>query len=582
MRKRTELLALTAILFFSILIMLLPVFYHQPYETVTSVDYWSHAIRMQQFDAEGYINFETDWTNLQRIDGESKFYPPGFPLLLFSMKELGDIGYYLPSLISLMFAPFFCLLLYLTSRKLLGSGPGLIAAFMGACFISGSNMLGPTLPLASTLAVLMMLLAFLVLLVLPDHTTKVVLAALFFGAIFITHRASLGALILMFPFIAIAPLLFTKNRKRFLEFFHYPLMMSVFLGIAISMIFWANLPIQDTMTLGGILPTGLDELSGFNITKSSFLGLVILFTVSIISFFSLPIMGKKFFRLYEPIMKKNIPPIKFLFFVSLLPIFLIFLIIWFIFSNGFSIPISPGSFVSLWGSLSTMAHNDYTSLIIKQILYVWHWNILPLLLLIPSIYLYFKSNRNNLFLSLSIGILLTILFAFVVQDALFDVKVQRIYFYISPFVFFIAAWGGYHLLTDKRFNKQLKKVIVLSFGASMILIVYSSLFVNPPIPPDKIGGMSWTNEMISPNDVVASSGYATQEARGLGQMNYVIYGGLFTIDNNRQLIDYLTNLDVKYILIPPEMQHMNRKILGIDNVYLIYSNEGTNVYTIDQ
>lgn len=582
MERKTELMMLFTILLFSIVIVLLPIFFNQPYQMVTNVDYWSHATKMQQFDSDNYIDYETDWTNLFRIEGEPKYYPLGFPILLFSMKELGDMGYYLPSLISLLFTPSFCLLLYLISRKLLGPGPGIMAAFMGACFISGSNMLGPMLPLASTLAVIFMLFAIFTLLLLSNHVIKVVLASIFFGSIFVTHRASIGALILMFPFIAIMPMMFTKNRKRFLEYFHYPLMMSLFLGAVISIVFWINLPIEDIMNLGGIVPKGFDELLGLSITKSSFLSLIILVAVSVIIFFSLPIMGKELFRSYEPIVKEKMSSKNFFVYASLLPMFFILLLLWFIYNNSLAIPTTPGAAVSLWTTLSSLAHGDYTSLVVKQILYGWHWNILPLILIIPSIYIYMKSNRNNLFLSICIGALFTIPFAFLVQDTLFDIKVQRIYFYISPFAFFIAAWGGFHIFSDKEFNKHFKKIIGLVLIISVIMVAYSSLSLIPKIPSDKINGIAWSDEHIDSNSSIASTGFTTQEARGLGQMNFVVHYGIFTLYDENQLIDYYISLDARYIFIPPEEYDKNIIVTNSDRVYKIYSNEETNVYIIER
>ena len=95
-------------------------------------------------------------------------------------------------------------------------------------------------------------------------------------------------------------------------------MMSVFIGLSISLVFWINLPVEKTMTLGGIMPTGFDEILGFQITKSTFFGLVILITLSIVTLFSLPIMGKQFNKGYEPIIKHHLSTLKFISVVSYL------------------------------------------------------------------------------------------------------------------------------------------------------------------------------------------------------------------------------------------------------------------------
>ena len=102
------------------------------------------------------------------------------------------------------------------------------------------------------------------------------------------------------------------------------------------------------------------------------------------------------------------------------------------------------------------------------------------------------------------------------------------------------------------------------------------------MPSEKIGGIQWTNEMIEDDHTIASTGYATQEGRGLGQLDIVIYGGLLTIQNEKTMINYLINLDTKYIFIPSEMAGLNGKILDTESVYNIYSNGDNNIYLIER
>jgi hypothetical protein len=187
---------------------------------------------------------------------------------------------------------------------------------------------------------------------------------------------------------------------------------------------------------------------------------------------------------------------------------------------------------------------------------------------------------KHLFLSLSIGALSTLIMVFVVQDVLFDVKIQRLFFYLAPFVYFITAWGCHTFLNDKELNKNIKKGIGLMMVGSIILVVVSTIQVITPMPSEKIDGILWTEHTIQSDEIVASGGYATQEARGLGQLNYVVLYGIFNIENEYQLWQYFSLYDTQYIFIPPEMNDLNAQLMDYEQIYLVFSNTETNVYMV--
>ena len=85
--------------------------------------------------------------------------------------------------------------------------------------------------------------------------------------------------------------------------------------------------------------------------------------------------------------------------------------------------------------------------------------------------------------------------------------------------------------------------------------------------PNKISGIEWTDEMIEDNHTIASTGFATQEGRGLGQMNFVIYGGLLTLQDENRIIIYLLELDTEYIFIPTENHSISFSFLGITGFF---------------
>ena len=188
-----------------------------------------------------------------------------------------------------------------------------------------------------------------------------------------------------------------------------------------------------------------------------------------------------------------------------------------------SIPYLPSHFVSLWGSLSDSAHTDMTARIIRQMLYIWHWNIIPLLLLIPAIYLYFKSNRRNLLLSISVGALFLMVAIFYLQDALFDIKIQRFYFYLSPFVFFLTGWCVFALFKNPNVKRYIKKGIMIGIACMILITIFAiPQVVENPYQTSRYDGLIWTGETISPTEKIASIPTFTQESRGCGIMNIVV------------------------------------------------------------
>jgi hypothetical protein len=234
--------------------------------------------------------------------------------------------------------------------------------------------------------------------------------------------------------------------------------------------------------------------------------------------------------------------------------------------------------VSLWSDLSGTAHTDSSAKLIKQILYIWHWNLLPLALLIPSMYLYLKSNRRNLLLSISFGAIFVLIAIITIQVASYDLKIQRFYFYIAPFAFILTAWGTYALLKNHNLKHYIKKGILLTMVGMIIISIYAAPhIIESPYKTSRYDGLIWTIQMTTSTDNIASTGL-TIEARGCGLINMGIVEGLITIENPYALMPYLKTLDIKYVVIPsgqgdPRLDYRN------DAIH-IFANGDINAYMI--
>ena len=119
MKRKTELLFLAAILLLVVSQQFYVLYNVNPTAGVFSSDYWSHVISMRQYDAEQYINYETSWTNIFRLEGDYKYYPPGFSLLVNSLRETTSLSYYEVNVYLSGFWVFFCLIIYLLAKNIL-------------------------------------------------------------------------------------------------------------------------------------------------------------------------------------------------------------------------------------------------------------------------------------------------------------------------------------------------------------------------------------------------------------------------------------------------------------------------------
>ena len=569
MRRRTELLFLFSILLLVLVISLIPVFYYTSFQNAYSFDIWSHLVRVKQLELEHIINYQTDYANLWRIEGGASFYPPGFSLVLYSIVSVTGLSLSSIGFFSSFMWVFLCLLVYLLAKKTFNNSRiSLLSAFFAATIISGTNMLGPYYPHPSVFSLILMLLVLLGILQFKDPFIRIIIPTLFLSAIFLSHRPSTLAWVIFLPFIAVAPILFIKEKRRYIITFSIPLLNATFIAVFISIVHWGNMPIDILMTGGGIFQDRFDLLLGFELTKDIFWMIVIILSMSLISIiaFNSPRWDGGNYPQMSPPSVPKISRLKYYLLMFFFPIFFIFLIGIFVLSSGFSNISNP---IALWSSISSGAHTNPLTDLIKKIMYIWHLNIIPLLFLPPSVYLLFKSNKRNSSAVFSMALIFSLIFIFLIENYYFEIKIQRIYLYLSPFIFILAAWGLNYYIENYKVTNVIKASICLFLIISVFAVIWSIPEITSPLSSERVDTILWTNQYINDNDTIGTQSLAVY-GRATGQFNYVTQYGLLSIYIPYNVHSYLLRENTAFVFIQGD-QYVEK--ISYISLYCIYMEE---------
>ena len=575
MSKRTELLILATILILVFIFSVLPIFIYSPFQNTYSFDFWSHLIRVQQYDVEHFINYDIDYSNVWRVEGGSTYYPPGFSLFLYSIYSVADTNLASLNMISSFMWVFFCLIIFLFTRKAFNNGKiALISTFFGATLISGSNMLGPYFPHPSIFSVLFILLAMMGLLFSKNQFHRILIPTLFLSAVFLSHRPSTLIWLIFIPFIVVGPLLFIKEKRRYITTFSITAINVTFLAMLISLLHWGNMPIDIIMRGGGISQERFDIMLGFELTKPIFFTIVSV--LSAIFIVLLPLFTPSWDAENYPQMKSiyefNISKHRFHFLMLLLPIFIVLLLVFYVISSGIE-TLNP---ILIWGSLSSSAHTNALADNIKKFLYIWHINIIPLLFVSPSVYLLLKSNKRHSLSAFSICVIFSLLFMFIIETYSFEIKIQRVYLYLAPFIYMLCGWGAYYYIKHYKMDRITKLVFTTLAAVSILLLLITIPNISSPVSNERVDTLNWTEVHVDETEILGTESLGVY-ARATGQFNYVTLYGLVSLDNSYSLSNYLRTQDVSYVFVEGETYQEKLNNLS---VYCIYQEEKISGYFI--
>ncbi|MBI5001488.1 MAG: hypothetical protein HZB92_08215 [Euryarchaeota archaeon] len=578
MKRKIELLFLLTIIFFVCTLEYSVYYINHSYNGITNPDFWSQVIQMRQIDFEQRLNFDTSWSNIFRLNGTYEFYPPGFTLILNNARELTGINFMDVSYLSIIFWVFFCILIYLLAKKITNNSYiGFIASFCGSLFISGTNMHGPMNILPSSYGNILILLIFLTLAVVNDDLIKFIFCTIFVFSIFITHRPTAVIWLTIVVIISVIMLPFVKNKQNFFHTFQTPLIFSTLIGGLMSFFFWYNAPVETIMRLGGIISKRFDVMIfGIEMTKEQILGLIIaIFMLLTILYL---VRKKPIFQSKElgPLPSKKIKSHQWVLLMLGIPMILGVLLLVTIFTIGVDIPTSPSGFVTLWEVISSEAKETSFITLLKQIMYAWHINLLPLVIIVPSVYLVIsKVRRNYLMLSAVLSLSMFLIFL-IVGEYYVDVKLQRTYIYLAPFISILVGWGTINLLREKH---QIKKIVIILVVASIALSFYSIQYNIDREMPDNIEGIYWESTTNSIHGPMATTYMGAVQGRGIGQIDFTVQYPLLIINNHYELVVTLKNNGFSGVELPPPQWHLRKTISG-NSASLIYIRSYCSIWAI--
>ena len=578
MGRKVEILLVASILLLVVSQQVYLLYDLNPTAGIFSSDYWIHVVSMRQYDAEQYINFDMTWTNIQRIEGEYQFYPPGFPLLANSLREVTGLGYYEISLLFNIFWPLFCVLIYLMARKAT-SNPwiAIVAMFCGATFISGSNMLGPMLPLASTLGIILLLATLLMLVSSSRNIARLAIMSILLAAMFVTHRVTIAMWLMIVPLISILPLLFVKQKTNFVYRFNVPIISATIVASIISLIFWLKMPMDQMMRFGGIIDFRIDEwILGHELNITTFIALVLLLIVVmfIIVTYLLSLSTRVDHLDVGPMDDSFISKRLSLLALLAFPLFFIGLIVYSSLKLTGGIPITPGSLLDYWGVLSEEAYRDVGVSNIKQLLYIWHINLIPMAFFPLAIIIILRGARRNYPMASAVSII-TLLFLLIwISSSIEELKVQRAYLYVAPFTAIASAWAFVSFYRSKwPWRKHAAIALVIgSLAMSFAAIPY----IASDVSNTDITGIYWLEHSGMADVPIATEGYSAGIGRGMGVMGLTVYDYSFGQPSST-IINMLRTDAVHATFVSSQLPMLHQRMQQPD-VTLAFINGGTEVF----
>ncbi len=582
MRLKAKYIIFILLIIFVSLVSLLPRCSPEPVQNIVSWDFFGHLGKIQFLETHPNATLNEIGISLYR-EKETTPYPPGYVVLFYFIKTLLGVDSFSLPYMSIFFWVFSCLLLFTVSNKLdNGYQIGIVSAVLGATFISGSNMLGPIYTAPANLDVIFMLLALIVLISIKNKFHKIFLCSLLLCVIFVTHRPGMATWLIFVLITAIFPLLFVKQKKEHLLLYALPAMIATIFALDLSLLlWWNNFPLDIIIRLGGIIPENI--VNSINTTAIIFIFILLHFIVLFTCW--IYIRGDKELNAsYQKEQYIKISITEILSTTAIIPIVLAVLFIYYTFQ--LKVPITTNIFdtgVQFWSQLSRYGP-DTKFETIKQILYIWHINIIALVLIVPSIYIAIRKKMLPLLIAICVTFLISLFILFSVKMIFpWDLKIQRFYIYLAPFVFILCSWGFNSIICSLESNLR-EKVIVLTKYLILLSLVLAVFSVN--YTTDTLSLKSYNGYLFSQNlsgGLVGTHPVAAQEARGLGNFNFVARYYLFTHDEN-SIAKQMQKTSYEYVFIqteyPESGQRMSNKFKNTNLFDKVFDNSNTEIYKL--
>ncbi len=598
-KKRIVYFALAFIILFSITVTTYIRLGSYPIQSIISWDIVPNLIQSQRFINEHkveQINF-FPWTTEWIYDPK----PVGFPILAAEFSLLGNISLYYVGFFSVLYYFLDILLVFLLSYKtLLKNKKGaILSSFLMATYLTGPINQGPLHSHYANLDFIFFLSIIITLISIKTLYKKFIISSTMFGAIFITHRPGLIFVFLFgITLILYSTLYFIIKRNFHLwKNMTIPYIASFIFGWDIAYVYWSNIKLENILLFGfsirdvrqGSLPEFLIEIIS-SINYSTYLiGLV---GINILVIF-ITILCIKYKKNDLPIIKPFISINKFLFIVLalIIPISLLGSLIYL--GEQLMINFSGNIFeyfIKLWQVLSAETYTNSTARIIKQVFYLWHWNIIALILLIPSLYVTLRNigskyKHIELFSFVVIFILPVIILTQIYWS--YTTVAERLYFYLAPFVYILIALAiivFFSTPIPKKYKMLLKTIfIVLLLLNGSIFVSYSIVSKEPQYTNKHIECFTYIKNAIPSYPKIVGEKHDNALGNFYDSLRYMnIYPWFGTIPQTR-VLDIAKIRGISYIYSNKKPRvYMNLEYIDFDNYcWKIYSTSDMSLYYIE-
>jgi len=492
-------LAALIILFQILLFTAIPLIIDSSAPPARSYDSISMLIRTQQISVENSIPWDTDNMIIdsyeKSIGRTAKLsYPPGLQIFFSVIKQTIGLDIQLTVLTNAVFWIIYSLFIFAAALKITKNKIiGLFALFFSSTIISGGVMLGPNYALPTTLGTILIFAVLFVNTSSINIWKKFIFSSIFLTILFISHRASIFAWLLILGVIGIFFLIFNKNRLNVITNNIVPLFAETALSLSVSyFLIYRIFLINEFVTRNTFLGQDFTFLNLSESTLNLFgVGAGILIAVSIISVIIATKMKTK-----ELVFKQLNVNIKKRWFIGAYLLF--FTIIAGLIATSFI------KFVRIEG-LGTILSNPLSSIysfwnvrigaedIIRNYVYFIHWGIIPFLLIPFTLVLMIKNIINNKTAQLMLSSFIIIVLGERLSGLIGTNLSSRLYFYTSPMIYIGVAIGTFYLY--KTLSKRYKTIMKYSL---IVLIVFSSVFLaqhilieKPAIPNTILKSTNW-------------------------------------------------------------------------------------------
>ena len=240
--------------------------------------------------------------------------------------------------------------------------------------------------------------------------------------------------------------------------------------------------------------------------------------------------------------------------------------------------------LNIWYAFARESYFSQRVKILKQIFYLWHWNIFGLMFIFPGIYITYRNFKGNVYTSLIASAIIFILPLIWISQIYmnYTTVIERLYFYLAPFAYLIISYSLISPLKDEKSrNLRIKKIFVLILifliiFASFSFIIFSISFRQPQYLDKQLEMFTYIKHKIPENYILTGSSSDNEKGTLYDSYRYKnIYPYWGELEPDK-FVNLARQRDVNYIYTSTDPKDMP---LYVNPNYLDFGDYALKVYT---